>query len=971
MTMINKKMILLYVPLFAALMLTLPAEETGKPVALVGSSYGVHEIKLLINNAIVVSEEETYIYKNCGADVPVSELNKYSLLIIATSVDKALTDGEMEKLKGWVLSGGNLMLIQGAPAALCGGTDGLQKKKLLSWAGIQSVKSLNTAVPCKVTHAESALLNGVELAKGGDGKLGWSENVNYIAIVNSPMEPIIGDPSSCFIGIAKVGKGTVSYFGEELFRMQKNKPESAKKYLEMMRNAIRMANPLHQKEMGTSMLGKGEWGDTEILFWNREWSRGEQYGPRFTPPLPDKKELVKNLSAEMAVDEYETLQLNLTPLKNIGTVSFNIESKGIPMQNLEFMVQEKPNPIPWPKNPEIAQEFPYWMIAPEYLAGKSKDSFALPKIGETKVTWLRVNSHGLKPGSYNVFLNFKVPGGKTVQIPVNVKVYSVILPRKRLIKLAAAGQVYGDANNPTPALRFAKNLETHGIEWSLVNIFRLGNFKIQGTEELFTAQYVQAHKKDFEEGCFPELDMTALDPWMEQAIGHGLTNFYASPKMHDLEKLGFKKEHFDKINEWFIGQASRYMKEKGIRMFVATSGDELSLEELKKTWEPWARQLVKSGWNCSSTFSCGVDVEYFNQISPLIKLWTFNQAYVQTFIEKVRQGEIKIRKDAVIGTYGAGEGRGSEFRKPLGKSRYLGWISWLNGVQNCAVNPYFKSWIYYCDYGTRGEAGGLGGERFVSYIDQDNLSVPLADCPFWEGVREGMEEGNLCAILSWYLTRLESAGGTATAKAKAVRQKLEQIINSSDTAVIKWNSAIRYKYPVKEIEESSPVPNYKKAKTEILELLVSLKDDASKFIRPSLYWNDIELVRDGNAVAAVYYDKIKPESLLQEAKELSGIDLPAFQSATELNNKYRTAIIVGNLSQNRLSKKVLEENKSRDADKNYPGTGSYYIRELKDSGKNILIIAGPEDAGTEKGIKMFNQFLYSEGNWLIMDTVKK
>jgi hypothetical protein len=76
---------------------------------------------------------------------------------------------------------------------------------------------------------------------------------------------------------------------------------------------------------------------------------------------------------------------------------------------------------------------------------------------------------------------------------------------------------------------------------------------------------------------------------------------------------------------------------------------------------------------------------------------------------------------------------------------------------------------------------------------------------------------------------------------------------------------------------------------------------------------------------------------------------------------------VGNLSQNRLSKKVLEENKSRDSDKNYPGTGSYYIRELKDSGKNILIIAGPEDAGTEKGIKMFNKFLYSEGNWLIAD----
>ena len=72
----NKKMTLIFVPLFAAFMLTVSAAEAGKPVALVGSSYGVHEIKLIINNAIVVSEEETYIYKNCGTDVPVSELNK-------------------------------------------------------------------------------------------------------------------------------------------------------------------------------------------------------------------------------------------------------------------------------------------------------------------------------------------------------------------------------------------------------------------------------------------------------------------------------------------------------------------------------------------------------------------------------------------------------------------------------------------------------------------------------------------------------------------------------------------------------------------------------------------------------------------------------------------------------------------------------------------------------------------------------
>ena len=950
--------IALTVLLLAGFPLIVSAEEKCKPVALVGNSYGVHELKILINKAVVISEDETYVYQNCGTEIPVSELDKYSLLIIATSVSKALNNDEMEKLKLWVTNGGNLMLINAAPLAVCGGREELQKTKAFAWAGILNTRNIRNGIQCRIMNAEAPLLKGVKI----DDVKTWPENVNNIADISTPMETIIGDASSCFIGTAKIGKGTVYYFGEELFRMYGKKPEIANKYLEIIRNAIRAAKPLNQKKMGESILEKGSWGNTSILFWNREWSRGEEYGPRFTPPLPAKNELIKNLSADMALDEYETLQLNLTPLKDIKTISFNIESKEIPLQNIEFLVQEKPNPIPWPKQPEIAKEFPYWMIAPEYLDTKSKVSFALPGIGETKIVWLRINSHGIKPGDYRIFVNFKIPYEKEIQIPVNLKVYPVELPRKRPIKLAASGQVYGDANNAGPALRFTKDLETHGIEWSLINIFRLGTFKIQGSEETLTIQYMQKHRTDFENGKYPDLDMTALDPWMEQAIGHGLTNFYASPKMYDLEKFAFTKEQKDKIDEWFIGQVSRYMKEKGLRMFVGTSGDELSLEELKTKWEPWARKLVKSGWNCSSTFSCGVHVDYFNEISPLVKLWTFNQAYAPSFIEKVRQGEIKIRNDARIGTYGAGEGRGSEFRKPLSRSRYLGWLSWLNGVQNCAVNPYFKSWIYYSDYGNRGEAGGIGGERFVSYIDKDNLSVPLADCPFWEGVREGMEEGNLCAILSWYIERLEKAGGNGTLKAKKAKEKLEEIISSSDTAIIKWKSAIRYKYPVKEIEASST--DYKKAKKEILELLVSLKDDARKCIRPSLYWNDIELIHEGKTLAAIYYDKIKPDLLLHQIKKLSGIDLPAFQAATELNNKYKTAIIIGNAAQNQLSKRILAENNSRDTDNNYPGIKSYYIREFDGSGKNIFVVAGPENEGTEKGIKMFSQFLYSKGNWL-------
>ncbi len=923
------------------------ADEAGKPVALVGHSYGIHEVKILINKVIVVSEEETYVYQNCGGNIPISELDKYSLLIVATSVSKALTDDEMEKLKSWVTNGGNLMLIDFAPISLCGGRDELQKKKLLSWAGIQSVRSVKAGISCKVIKTDAPFLKGVEFEKNNDGIRIWPENVNRIADVIPPMRTIIGDASSCFVGIAQVGKGTVSYFGGELFRMYRRKPELSVKYMEIMRNAVRIARPLSQNTMKTAMLEKSAWGDTPLLLWNREWNRGEEYGPRFTPPMPEQNEIIGSLSADMAIDEYETLQLNLTPLKDFKEISFSLESKDVPKENLEFLVQEKPNPIPWPKKPGIAKEFPFWLIPPEHLEGKMKNSFALPKAGETKIVWLRINSHGIKPGDYKIGMNFQIPGEKTIQLPVDLKVYPVTLPRKRLIKLEASGQVYGDVNRAAPALRFTKDLEAHGVEWSRINVLRPATFKIQGTTEFLTTQYMESHKKDFEAGKYPELDMTALDPWMEQAIGHGLIYFKVPPSFYELEKLGFKKENIDKIEQWYISQASGYMKEKGLRIFIANYGDELNLQELKTVWEPWARKLTKYGWDCTSSFSAGgVYVDYFNEISPFVKLWTLNQRYTLFFIEKVKTGELKLRRDAIIGSYGAGEGRGSEFRKPLGKSRYLGWISWLNGVQNCSVNPYFKGWLYYLDYGNKGEAGGVGGERFVSYIDKDDMSVPLAACPFWEGVREGMEEGNLCAVLSWYIEHLEKVEAEPASKAKKAREKLAQIIGPSENSIIKWKEAVRYKYPVKEIKASSA--DYKKAKKEILELLLSLKDDAQKYIRPSLYWNDTELIHEGKAVAAIYYDKIKPDVIVKAIKKLSGIELPSFNAGGDLNDKYKTAIIIGNASQNPLSKKILDQNQSRDADNNYPGAGSYYIREFENSGNKTFIIAGPEEEGTKK-----------------------
>ncbi len=933
--------------LLAVMFVTQMTGQDALPIAITGNSYGRHEVKILINNAIVVDQSETYVYKSFEGELPLDELNQYGTLIIAHSLKKPLDDAGMKKLENWVASGGTLILMSHAPNGICGGPAKLIKNQMLAWAGIKSIASRGSD-DCK------ALLQDHEIMKGIGTE--WLGKVAPLAVIAPPMQPVIGNGQLCLAGVADIDKGRVFYLGPELFRMRTKKLPLADSYLALIRNVIRTAKPLNQSHMRKQQLNASDYGDRKILFWNREWDRGEEYGPRFTPPLPAVDEIISNLSADMVIGEYESLQLNITPLTAIGHASCRVESDSIPVGNLEFRVQSKPDTIPWKRKGKVA-EYPYWLIPPEYVSPKGDHKFELPTPGHTVVVWLRINSQKLSVGEHSVKLHFDFENNLAKTVPITVRVYPVKLPHQRLIKLAAAGQVYGTVYNVPAALRFARDLESHGVEWSLITQIQPWRIGIRGTDVMLTYNEIKARKNDFEQGKFPELDFRILDDWLEQAISHGLVNFYANPlSFVNDTKLGLSERATKEFKKWFAEAAATHLREKGIDMLIVSKGDELSMDELKTIWLPWAKEMTSYGWDCSTTFSPGrVNAKFFNEIAPLVRLWTFNQRYGSEFVTRVNSGEIKIRPDAVIGSYGAGEGRGSEFRKPLYRSRYLGWHSWLNGLQNCAVNPYFKGWLYYCDYGDRGEAGGSGGERFVSYIVQDDYSVPMASCPFWEGVRDGLEEGNLCAIASWYADYQERNGFKE--QTTSIRNRLKQIIGPE--GILRTAKETKYGTAGQKIADPSP-QDYPKAKKALLELLVSIKKETAGKVKPSLYWNRTELIRDGEIRAAIYYGNLKPDAMIAEIRDLTGVELPAFQNAKLLDPRYPIAIIIGNANQNPLSGQLLKAHKAKDADASYPGKSSYFIRNLD----NSLLIAGPDNEGTTKGIQMFTKFLRSEGYWL-------
>lgn len=935
--------------------------QAGK-VALVGDGYGKHEIKLIINQA-VVSPEVTYLYENCGVAIPIDRLDQFSLLIVASSVATPVTSQGLDKLHKWVAKGGHLILIQGATLSLMGNNGKAVKDNAMKWSGFAASGSVKNTYEAKVLVPGSPLLAGLQIPSD---KTFLGATYHFTTTAN--MQNVIGSGSYCLAGFSQVEQGWVAFLGEEYFRMLAKNPGPAKYWLEIIKNLIKMAAPEQVTQLKENLLGQYQKENSELLIWDREWQRGEVFGPRFDPPLPAASELITELNADMAIGEYESIQLNITPIKTYKQFKWQISGNGFPAEKMEFLVQARPNPIPWPKNPAIAKEFPYWLIPPQYLEPFKADTLYCPPPGETLTVWLRISSFDIKPGTYVPNLKLTFDDGRIVNIPVKINIYPVAMPDKKLIVLGVGGQVYGDVNKPDPAVPFANDLHAHSNEWGLINVLRPSTIKVAGTDRFLNESTLRSLKNSFERNEYPDLDFSSLDPWMEQSISHNFTMFRTPDSSSQLrsmmKQMNCSEELKQRIEYWFLKEASKYIKEKGVRILITSRGDELNRDEIYSTWLPWAKQMAEAGWDCTSAFSFG-NMDYaqlVKDISPYVKLWTLNQGLIYGFIDNIKTGKIKIREDAIIGTYGAGEGRGSEFRKPLSESRYLGWESWKSGVRNCMPNPYFKGWIYYCDYGTRGETGGIGGERWVSYIRQDDLSVPLAACPFWEGIREGIEEGNLAAIMTWYLDALNNAGKPQ----QELSNRLNTLVSNEQGAVIKREKTIlkRYGMDIDSYRIKASRNDYKKAKKELLSMLTEIAPAAKTEIKASLLWGEIPLLKDGRILAAIYEGDVSAAKLQQQMKKLSGIDFPVFKMSSGFQENYPVHIIIGNGKQNPITSSIVKNFNIKDASEVSPGKKSYFIRELSKDNKQILLISGPDAEGTAKGVEMFAMFLKSYGNWL-------
>ncbi len=882
-------------------------------------------------------------------------------MIVAHSLEKPLTPDENRAFRAYVQGGGHLLLIAQAHSALFRDLP----PEETAWTGIRRVAWQRQGAPCKALQPESAWLAGVFEERPDPAWL----NARFLATpLPDGMRPVIGtDAGASLVGLHRFGAGWVAFLGHELFRMrppQDDSPEDRPAWIRLLANLVDDANPLREGVYHEALYEAAATADA-VWFWTREWQQGETYGPRFDPPIPSAEERVTTLSADLALDEFELLQLNLTPLQPLGPARLSFASATFPAARAHLFVQDRPDPIPWKKNPAIAREAPYWLMPPEAVEPRGSTAFATaPR--ETRILWIKLDSYGMAPGDHAAALHLDFVGDRRFTLPLAIRVHPVRIPRQRLIKLMPGGANYGDVRNAAPARRFMRNLAAHGFEWSILNVVRPADARLRGQDGTLDAAQLRQCRDRLAAGDLPALDFPAYDEWIEQSIEHGQTCFRAGDLSgylrSALHRAGIPPNEWPPIEQWFCREFARTLREKGVRIMIASSGDELSRTELLERYIPWAQRMAEAGWGCSSSFT-GIqhaDPELNRLLQPYVKLWTLNRGLALLFTEGLRSGALAVRPDAIVGTYGAGEGRGTEIRKTPAQSRFLGWESWKLGIRNCMPNPYFKGWLYYVDYGDR----GIAGERFVAYLDRNDPEAPLLNSPFLEGIREGIEDGNLCSILDWYLDRMPASPLTA-----AVRTRRDRIMAQDAGALLPWRiveGANRLRHLVIHADSAT----YRAAKREVLDCLGALQQEALAAIRPSLYWHDIPLLKNGTPAAAIHAGTdCDTTELARTIRTLCGENLPLFEGADALDPRYPVAIVLGSGSQNPLAKTLLAGAQEDDATHVHPGPGHYFIKEIRHPGVKdgtVLIVAGPDAEGTAKGIRLFSRFLRSEGAWLLM-----
>jgi hypothetical protein len=937
------------------------AEATVKPM---GAWFGLYQVNTF--------NEEIAWPLDLYADTKYYKLDpnvwsEYSSVLVGAGSGVALTAAQSDACRKWVADGGVLILT---------GVEGLKMfpKVAPAWTGRKSWRPAACG-PLTIRRPGDPLVKGVDLQNLNQMKerLGLSGAEQGTTL--------IGDGKHALLWRHRRGRGWVVYLGGQLTPLDP-KPDSHQDQIvyEMSASGLQLwRNLIVQLQLPRRSALVADWAKKTdapaLTLWHRYEVERPAGAALYCPPFPREKsndrlsELRFNLgrgdrdwravfaTATRAIDP---MRVTCTDLE--GPEGHRIEAKEV------HLYAQAPAPLAAVMTDNPPE--PGFHKASHYLA----DLTSLPPLGraalamradEAQTFWVELTCDGrTPPGEYRGRLQFSdASGAALAALPVAVKVWGMRMPApdllnyefEHLFSTLPGGRFY--VGKPAPYFRDEALLKRsmQQVEDLGVNVGQDYGRLTSGFANRFVQlrstgqpldQWFKQHATDLDPDHLPRLAFTGLEPiYFRPAIEAGLMRFATNivpPKTFLNAKIGSPR--YDRLMTWYWGEFVRYMHERGYRHVMCKVYDELPAKSAPLL-VAGAKPLHAAGFEVYTTaYNFMWSPQAVAQAAPYLDLMQ-TEYILKPWPELAKELlHLKVRAD----TRCWGTASSSVWGDCIDYPRRVGWAAAYAGLDGVHVHGYLR-WKW------SDHSGALAGpDRLFNSVSAIAYS-------------KSMKQARYLVALKRLIQQAKGRGIDTSAVEKA----LAGVIGPDERAIIRIqfvdsqlakNQGLKAPLPTVDLYKMTSNPaRYEQAKVRVLELTEQLRQSMKS--RPaSLGFGDLALVSNGKTD----FELVCPEDaqwvapLVEAVEERTGVDVAAKPSASD---QTKVVLLAGTLEGCPPLKELVDKYLPDQITAVYPARGRYAIEQVKDGGRQYLLIVGGDAQGVTEGARLLPKFFESQEGW--------
>ena len=551
--------------------------------------------------------------------------------------------------------------------------------------------------------------------------------------------------------------------------------------------------------------------------------------------------------------------------------------------------------------------------------------------GEEAEVWVRARTTEAERGQLPVTLTARARGTDSATVDLTLNVRAVALPRPSLISQEAEHQLMGlpgcwDAEaaawNEEVLERYAADLGDHLVDfeqgfWGWFTYSRHPD-QVLLEDGRTLREWKASSPADTDR---PRMDLSYLNPLFDAAIRHGLVRFSTNASG------GLPPAHVEGV---LMAEIARYLRDRGYP--GADLWCKYKDEQPATTYPSMAdevRWAVENGWRPFTTVhNLLAKPGHLSILNPRFDM--FQGAFSTLDDLQARLDDGTLEPDDEIWMY---QGWGATWREYT-DNRRPGWFSAAALLDGYHVHVYYR-W------------------SMTDAVIFPSESGPSSS-PAWEAMRDGMADAQWVTLARRWIERLERASAEDARLQPVVadaRERLASAIGGEDALVPLSKMRDRLLWVDRIDPTQFTLPRAEQARAIVLDLLEDLRPQV-KALGPSLYYDGQTLAEEGDV-------RVRITSGSSDAVDLM---------STLLEDRFGVEPRTGRAwaGDFAVDLRVGDTSGWEDADlhiwEGYPGAGEYiiHIEDATEEQPARMLIYAPDQAGLEKGIRNWVQFLRSE-----------